>query len=67
MSSTPSVDAPGGEPAPAPAPAPPVETKPINAIALAQEVILERTQNLLEWLLRRLERYRASRGDWSEK
>ncbi len=67
MSSAPGGDEPGGEPAAAPAPAPPVQTKPLDAIALAKEVILERTQNLLEWLLRRLKRYRASRGDWWEK
>ena len=48
--------------APAPAPA-----KPLNAVALAKEVVLERAQNLLEWLLRRLKRYRAARGDWWEK
>jgi len=64
VSATPGVDTPGDEPAPAPSPAPPVETKPLNAIALAQEVLLERTQNLLEWLLRRLKRYRARRGEW---
>ena len=67
MSSTPGGDGPGGEPLAAPAPAAPVQTKPLNAIALAQEVILERTQNMLEWLLRRLKRYRARRGDWGEK
>ncbi len=45
----------------------PVEAKPLNAVALAKEVALERLQNLLEWLLRRLKRYRAGRGDWWEK
>lgn len=45
----------------------PAETKPLNAIELAKEVVLERLQNLLEWLLRRLKRYRAGRGDWWEK
>ena len=66
---TPGADAPGGDPAPAPAAVPdaPVETKPLNALALAHEVVLERTQNLLEWLLRRLKRYRARRGDWWER
>ncbi|MDP1850541.1 MAG: hypothetical protein Q8K79_22310 [Solirubrobacteraceae bacterium] len=49
------------------APAAPVEAKPLNAFALAKEVVLERLQNLLEWLLRRLKRYRAKRGDWWEK
>ena len=68
MTATPGADAPGGDPAPAaPAPAAPVETKPLNAVELAKEVVLERTQNLLEWLLRRLKRYRARRGDWWEK
>jgi len=68
VTTTPGVDAPGDESAPAaPVTAAPVETKPLNAIALAQEVVLERTQNLLEWLLRRLKRYRARRGDWWEK
>jgi hypothetical protein len=45
----------------------PAETPPLNAIALAKEVVLERAQNLLEWLLRRLKRYRAGRGNWWEK
>jgi len=45
----------------------PVQTEPLNAVALAKEVVLERLQNLLEWLLRRLKRYRAGRGDWWEK
>lgn len=45
---------------------PPVEHKPIDAIALAKEVFLERLQNLLEWLLMRLKRYRARRGNWWE-
>lgn len=47
-------------PAPAPAPA---ERKPIDAIALAKEVALERLENLLEWLLMRLRRFRARRGN----
>jgi hypothetical protein len=51
----------------APVAAAPAETRPLNAIALAREVVLERTQNLLEWLLRRLKRYRATRGDWWEQ
>jgi hypothetical protein len=67
VSVRPGTDAPGGDPPAAPAPAAAVETKPLNAIALAQEVVLDRLQNLLEWLLRRLERYRARRGDWWEK
>jgi hypothetical protein len=49
-----------------PEPAPPVEHKPIDGIALAKEVVLERLQNLLEWLLMRLKRYRAKRGNWWE-
>ena len=49
------------------APAAPAEAKPINAVALAKEVVLERVRNLLEWLLRRLKRYRAGRADWSGK
>jgi hypothetical protein len=48
-------------------PAAPAETPPLNAIALAKEVVLERLQSLLEWLLRRLKRYRAGRGNWWEK
>ena len=52
---------------PATAPAAPGETKPLNGVALAKEVALERVQNLLEWLLRRLKRYRAARGNWWEK
>jgi hypothetical protein len=48
-------------------PAAPARTPPLNAIALAKEVVLERLQNLLEWLLRRLKRYRAGRGNWWEK
>ena len=67
MSPAPGVDLPGGEPTSAPAPAPPVETKPLNAVALAQEVILDRLETLLTWLLQRLQRYRARRGDWWEK
>jgi hypothetical protein len=47
-------------------PAPPVEHKPIDGIALVKEVVLERLQNLLEWLLMRLKRYRARRGNWWE-
>jgi hypothetical protein len=58
---------PGGDPAPAPAPRPPVETKPLNAVALAREVVLDRLEHLLSWLLHRLQRYRAKRGDWWEK
>ena len=53
--------------APADASTAPAETKPLNAIALGKEVVLERAQSLLEWLLRRLKRYRAGRGDWWEK
>ena len=45
-------------------PAAPVQTKPLNGVALAKEVALERLQNLLEWLLARLKRYRERRGDW---
>jgi hypothetical protein len=42
------------------------EVKPIDGIALAKEVALERVENLLEWLLMRLRRYRARRGNWWE-
>jgi hypothetical protein len=45
----------------------PAETKPLNAVALAKEVVLDRLQGMLEWLLRRLKRYRAGRGEWWEK
>jgi len=56
-----------GEPeADPPPPAPPVEHKPIDAVALLKEVVLERLQKLLEWLLDRLKRYRARRGNWWE-
>ena len=48
-------------------PAAPAKAPPLNAIALAKEVVLERVQNLLEWLLRRLKCYRAGRGNWWEK
>ena len=47
------------------APAAPI--KPLNGVALAKEVALERLQNVLEWLLRRLKRYREKRGDWWDK
>jgi hypothetical protein len=69
VSVTPGVDTPGGDPAPASpptAPAPPAQTQPINAIALAKEVVLDRLERLLTWLLDRLQRYRARRGDWWE-
>ena len=55
----------GAAKAPA-APAPAGEAEPLNAIALAKEVVLDRIQGLLEWLLRRLKRYRAGRGNWWE-
>ena len=55
-----------GEPTADPPPATPAEHKPINGIALLKEVALERLQNLLEWLLARLKRYRARRGNWWE-
>ena len=45
---------------------PPAEAKPLDGVALAKEVILDRLQNMLEWLLRRLKRYRAGRGNWWE-
>jgi len=51
------------EPPPATAPA---ERTPINPVALAKEVALERLENLLEWLLTRLRRFRARRGNWWE-
>ena len=47
------------------APAAPI--KPLNGVALAKEVFLDRLQSLLEWLLRHLKRYREKRGDWWEK
>ncbi len=67
MTPRPGVDAPAGDPPPAAAPAAPAETKPLNAIALAQEVALDRLERLLTWLLARLRRYRARRGDWWER
>ena len=57
-----------GEPAavdPPPA-TPPAEHKPIDAIALFKEVVLDRLERFLEWLLMRLKRYRAKRGNWWE-
>jgi len=54
------------EPAKQPPPAAPAEHKPIDGIALFKEVALERLENLLEWLLVRLRRYRARRGNWWE-
>jgi hypothetical protein len=57
----------GGAPAVPTSSAAPVQTPPLNAIALAKEVVLDRLQGLLEWLLRRLKRYRAARADWWEQ
>ncbi len=45
----------------------PAETKPLNGVALAKEVALDRVQGMLEGLLRRLKRYRARRGNWWER
>lgn len=57
----------GGEsPGTAP-PTPAAPIKPLNGAALAKEVALQRLQDTLEWLLRRLKRYREKRGDWWEK
>ena len=53
-------ESPNGAPAAAP-------IKPLNGVALAKEVALERLQNTLEWLLSRLKHYRAKRGDWWDK
>jgi hypothetical protein len=56
--------------APVPASAPPptsAEQKPIDGIALFKEVALDRLEHLLEWLLARLKRYRARRGNWWEQ
>ncbi|HEV2059660.1 MAG TPA: hypothetical protein VGR11_09900 [Solirubrobacteraceae bacterium] len=62
---------PGADGASAPSaavePPAPAQTKGLNAVALAKEVILDRLQGLLEWLLNRLKRYRARRGNWWEK
>lgn len=57
-----------GEPAATDAPpaTPPVQHQPIDGIALFKEVVLERLENLLEWLLMRLRRFRARRGNWWE-
>ncbi len=49
---------------PAPAVAP--EHKPMDGLSLAKEVVLERLENVLEWLLMRLRRFRAKRGNWWE-
>lgn len=65
MSAAPGADAPGGDPAAAPVK--PAEVEPINAIALAKEVVLDRVERLLTWLLERVRRYRAKRGDWWER
>jgi len=45
----------------------PGEQKPIDGIALFKEVALDRLEHLLEWLLLRLKRYRARRGNWWEQ
>jgi uncharacterized coiled-coil protein SlyX len=45
----------------------PASIKPLNGVALAKEVALQRMQDALEWLLRRLKRYREKRGDWWDK
>lgn len=65
MSAAPGAGAPGGDPAPAAVK--PAEVEPINAIALAKEVVLDRVERLLTWLLERVQRYRAKRGDWWER
>lgn len=65
MSAAPGAGAPGGDPASAPVK--PAEVEPINAIALAKEVVLDRVERLLTWLLERVQRYRAKRGDWWER
>lgn len=58
----------GGEPdAHEGAAAAPTEVKPLNGVALAKEVVLDRVQGMLEGLLRRLKRYRAGRGNWWER
>ena len=57
---------PDGAAADPPPAKPPVEHKPIDGIALFKEVALERLENLLEWLLMRLRRFRARRGNWWE-
>ncbi len=51
----------------APAAPPAVEHEPIDAVALAKEVVLDRLEHLLESLLARLRRYRARRGNWWER
>jgi hypothetical protein len=61
------VTEPAAKPPPAPAAAASTEHQPIDGIALFKEVALERLENLLEWLLARLRRYRARRGNWWEK
>ncbi|HEV2777516.1 MAG TPA: hypothetical protein VGV90_18140 [Solirubrobacteraceae bacterium] len=47
--------------------APLAPIKPLNGVALAKEVALQRVQDTLEWLLRRLKRYREKRGDWWDR
>jgi hypothetical protein len=59
------VTEPAARPPPAD-PAPPAEHKPIDGIALFKEVALDRLEHVLEWLLARLRRYRARRGNWWE-
>jgi hypothetical protein len=54
------------EPAKQPPPEAPAEHKPIDGIALFKEVALDRLEHVLEWLLSRLRRYRARRGNWWE-
>jgi hypothetical protein len=52
------------EPAGGAAPAAPADHKPIDAVALAKEVALDRLEQLLELLLRALRRWRAGRASW---
>jgi hypothetical protein len=55
-----------GPPTPTPTPTP-AEHTPIDGIALLKEVMLDRLEHALEWLLARLRRYRARRGNWWER
>jgi hypothetical protein len=61
------VTEPAGRPQSPDGAAPAAPSKPLNGVALAKEVALQRLQDTLEWLLRRLKRYREKRGDWWDK
>lgn len=62
----PAADRPAGPAAPPTPPTTP-EHAPLDAGALGKAVVLDRIEQLLEWLLARLRRFRARRGNWWER